>query len=123
MPRQSEINRSWVVETIANPVTDSSGRIVHTSTEFTAVDEAFVVSVVGSGINAAGSNLPVIAQVVQSHLYPGGSSSLSATLAPGQFVIQVQYPTSVGTVSAPTALATLSSGTIVGNVYVIEHGT
>lgn len=110
MPRLHEINRNWVVDAITNPVIGSGGALDVHSTELQMVDDAYPLSVTGTS-----ASLEVVAQIVQSHNFPGGS--LSATLQPNEYVLKV-YESNAGTLD-PIASGTLSGVTL----FVIEHGT
>ena len=110
MPRENEINRNWVVEAITNPVLGSGGSLVVTSSRLGIVESAYVAGVSGQATGA----LPIVPEVAQTQLYPGGS--LSATLPNGQFVLTVNQ-ISGGTL-VPAAAGTLSGVTI----FVLEHG-
>jgi hypothetical protein len=110
LPRLHDINRNWVVDAISNPVVGSGGSLVVNSTQLQIVDDAYPISV--SGLTTA--TLQVVAELAQSHNFPGGS--LSATLAPNAYVLNV-YQSEAGTLVP-------SSGTLAGvTLFVLEHGS
>lgn len=107
-PKQTQISRHWVVEAISNPVV-TNGTLVYNSQLLGEVEDAFVIAVQG----VANGALQVVAQVAQTHDYPGGS--LSATLGPNQVVLSVSQ-SFAGTLEA-------FSGTLEGvTINVLEHG-
>lgn len=107
-PKSTQISRHWVVESINSPVI-TSGSLAYTSSLLGVVEDAYVLAVQGQ---SAGS-VQVIAQVAQTHDYPGGS--LSATLSPNQIVLSV-FNSAAGTLEA-------ASGTLAGvQINVLEHG-
>lgn len=117
MPRLHDINRNWVVDAISNPVVASNGSLVVHSTELQMVDDAYPISIAGSSSGA----LELVVQVAQSHNYPGGS--LSATLDPNAYVLNV-FSVASGTIVPESGTLVPESGTLAGiTLFILEHGS